>query len=359
MLIAVNHHYIRPRFAAPYPSIFGVTPDAFAAQLALLAKAAPFVGLADVVAAVRDGRPLPERCWLITFDDGLREQHALAWPILRKLGVPAAFFVNTAPVLERRIEPVHALHLLRARVAPERIERELPRIAASLDIELPGMGAPSDASATESNAGEGSNGNYARVREVYRYDAPEVGRLKYALNFGLLPIERRRLLDACLQELLGETAETAAGDLYMTPEQIRELGRCGCIGTHGHEHVALGRLPTRHIYQQIRISCELLESWTGAGPAALSYPYGSADACDARTAEVAAEAGMRVAFTMERAGNATLDEPLRLARCACNDLPGGSRPLWTIDRVFAEIAGRECAREAAGLETRAALEAVT
>ena len=51
---------------------------------------------------------------------------------------------------------------------------------------------------------------------------------------------------------------------------------------------------------------------------------------DVATARRLAAAGYRVAFTMERALNRSLDEPLLLGRLDANDAPGGKRPLEEI-----------------------------
>src|SRR2546421_7479219 len=63
---------------------------------------------------------------------------------------------------------------------------------------------------------------------------------------------------------------------------------------------------------------------------------------DLRVARRTAAAGFRVGFTMERALNRTLEEPLLLGRLDANDAPGGKRPLDEIpparSRYFAEAA---------------------
>ena len=140
MLIAVNFHYVRPRFDYPYEGIHGVTIDQFRRQLALLAEKAPFVSAADVRAAVRGERLLPQQCWLVTLDDGLKEQYEYAWPVLRSLGIPAIFYVTTDSIQNRRLAAVHKIHLLRATVAPETLAWAMDRHALQLGINRGGGG---------------------------------------------------------------------------------------------------------------------------------------------------------------------------------------------------------------------------
>src|SRR5437879_1520972 len=127
MLIVVTYHYVRPTFEAPFAGIHGVTPAQLEGQLRRLATAGEFVSGRDVLDAVRGTGCLPERAILITFDDGLREQCEHALPVLRRLGIPGMFFVNTQPIALGTVSTVHKIHLLRAHTPPERLEALLQR----------------------------------------------------------------------------------------------------------------------------------------------------------------------------------------------------------------------------------------
>lgn len=54
--------------------------------------------LGEIVARLRDGRPLPERCVALTIDDAFRSFLSGAMPVLREFGYPATLFVNTGEV---------------------------------------------------------------------------------------------------------------------------------------------------------------------------------------------------------------------------------------------------------------------
>jgi peptidoglycan/xylan/chitin deacetylase (PgdA/CDA1 family) len=319
MLIAVNYHYIRPSFDSPYPGILGITSSQFERQLKMLGSVGMFVSAEQVQAAIQGIDKLPDRSILVTFDDGLREQYENAWPILRRLGIPAIFFLNTAPIAQTKVSAVHKIHLLRAQLSPGNFLQML-RLQApnhNIDLELQ----------VES----------AEARSQYEYDAPEVARLKYLLNFMLTPKDRDQLVEACFNEAFpGQEAEISQ-ELYMDLEQIQALGSYGYIGSHAHEHLPIGLLSTEIAEEQIQLSLIYLEKWTGYRPFAMSYPYGSKEASCPKVAEIAARLGIDFAFTMERAGNDNLFQPLHLARFDSNDLPGGRTSKFKIQELFHSI----------------------
>jgi peptidoglycan/xylan/chitin deacetylase (PgdA/CDA1 family) len=313
MLIAVNYHYVRPCFEDPYPGIHGVTPREFKGQLETLSGLGEFVTPEAVRAAVAGRCALPSRAILITFDDGLREQFDHAWPVLCGMGIPALFFVNTAPIRDRTVSAVHKLHLCRATLHPDEFTRLLISKAHGLPVEQYLAAATPEAVAQ------------------YRYDSPDVAQLKYALNFLLPRADREALIEACYSELFPGQEAARSEALYMEIPQIRTLARAGCIGTHGHEHLPLGLLSPDKAEEALAESLSSLTEWTGAPPYALSYPYGSRDACAEWVADIANQLGIEFAFTMERAANHDLTAPLLLARYSASDLPGSAAADASLD----------------------------
>jgi peptidoglycan/xylan/chitin deacetylase (PgdA/CDA1 family) len=57
---------------------------------------AQVVQLREIVNALVDRRPLPERAVVLTFDDGFRNFYLFAAPVLRRLGLPATIFLPTS-----------------------------------------------------------------------------------------------------------------------------------------------------------------------------------------------------------------------------------------------------------------------
>ena len=78
------------------PSLLSATPEMFELQMQFLADEYHVLSLEDLLAHHRTRQPLPPRSVVVTFDDGYRDFHDLAWPILKKHGIPAILFVPTA-----------------------------------------------------------------------------------------------------------------------------------------------------------------------------------------------------------------------------------------------------------------------
>jgi peptidoglycan/xylan/chitin deacetylase (PgdA/CDA1 family) len=320
MLIVVNYHYVRAASEQSERGIHAVSQAQLGVQLRLLGTVGEFVSGQQVRRAVRGAQTLPSRAILVTFDDGLREQVENALPVLQQLGVPALFFVNTHPIAHRTVAAVHRIHLLRAHVPPKALLDLVTQNARVLGLK--GMpDAPGDV-----------------VARHYPYDTRTDAQLKYALNFGVDQEVRNALIAACFRTVFGDADEAMATRLYMDVAQLRSLGAGDSVGTHGHEHIPLGGLSRAAARRTVQDSVELLTDWLGYRPYALSYPYGSQDACTLEAGAGAAEAGIEFAFTMERAGNEDLSSPLHLARFDCNDLPGGRYARLRIDDLFDRIA---------------------
>jgi peptidoglycan/xylan/chitin deacetylase (PgdA/CDA1 family) len=92
------YHYVSepPADADIYRRDLSVSPRQLDAQLSYLRNAGyTVVTLDDLLYALTLGRPLPQKPVVLTFDDGYADNYTNAFPILRKHGVTAHFFVIT------------------------------------------------------------------------------------------------------------------------------------------------------------------------------------------------------------------------------------------------------------------------
>jgi peptidoglycan/xylan/chitin deacetylase (PgdA/CDA1 family) len=297
ILLAVGYHYVSAE-EEQGRAIFPVSVAALTAQLELLGRTYEFVSRDDLLSAVAGERTLPERSCVVTFDDGLRCQAELAVPVLDRLGIPAIFFVPGKPLAEGRALSVHKIHALRERLDDAAL---LERLAVSTDA--------IDSAVAEAN---------------YRYDTPEAARVKYLLNMALKPAERDAAVDALFAAEIPDEAELCR-ELYMGREEVAALR--GSVGAHSYGHEPLTMLSPEELDRDLARLTGLLEDIAGESIRAFSYPHGTPGTVDVRVARALESHRFRAAFTMERALNRSLEEPLLLGRLDANDAPGGKRPL--------------------------------
>jgi peptidoglycan/xylan/chitin deacetylase (PgdA/CDA1 family) len=305
ILLAVGYHYVSSE-EREGRAIFPISTRALAAQLDLLGRTYEFVSRDDLVAAVGGERSLPERACVVTFDDGLRCQFELALPVLELLGLPAIFFVPGKPLAEGRALSVHKIHALRERLDDRRL---LERLDVSADAIDPAV-----------------------AEAHYRYDAPEAARVKYLLNMALDPAERDSAVEALFAEEFPDEEEFCR-ELYMGPEEIAALR--GSVGAHSYGHEPLTMLSPTELDRDLDRLGTLLEAIAGEPIRTFSYPHGTPGTVDLRVARALEAHGFAAAFTMERALNRSLQEPLLLGRLDANDAPGGKRPLDDVPQARA------------------------
>ena len=310
ILLAVGYHYVSAE-EQEGRAIFPVSTRALAAQLELLGRSYEFVSRDELLTAVTGERTLPDRACVVTFDDGLRCQAELAVPVLERLGVPAIFFVAGKPLAEGRALAVHKIHALRERLDDHEL---LDRLQVSPDAIEPDV-----------------------AEAHYRYDTPEAARVKYLLNMALEPVERDRAVDRIFAEVFPDESAFSR-ELYMSREDV--AARRGSVGAHSYGHEPLTLLSGKELDRDLDRLTTLLQEIAGEPIRSFSYPHGTPGTVSVQVARKLEQHGFAAAFTMERALNRSLAEPLLLSRLDANDAPGGKRPLDEIpparERYFAE-----------------------
>lgn len=268
VLRVLTYHRVDRPEARPTlnPRLISASPEAFAAQMAILAARYRVVSLADVLAAARSESRLPPRAVLVTFDDACRDFAEHAWPVMRRLGLPATVFVPTA--YPDRPEYAFWWDRLYHAVTFGAFPDGLPPV---LDPPLP---PPHRHLATSED----------RAR-AYTALSRRVKALPHAAAMTLVD-------DVCAAAGLGERRPEPA---VLGWDALRGLAAEGVtLAPHTRTHPLLHRVPGDVARGEIAGAVEDLRREIGTVPAALAYPDGG---YDSQTLSIAGDAGIEAAFT--------------------------------------------------------------
>ena len=299
MLSIVNYHYIRESFDTKYPSIFGMTISQFKKQLVLLKGQGDFLNISDFNNSYESILASKDNFYLITFDDGLKEQYTNGYSVLQEQNLEGYFFLNAVNFKNKKVTAVHKIHLLRSVIEPQKL---LEVIHKNVKLNL-------------------SKKEKDRSNKIYRFDDKASAEIKFILNFYLSELEKNILINDLFSNYFNETE--IVEKLYMYNNQIIDLSNKGMIGNHTFNHKHLGKLKENELFFEINESKKHLESIAGNEINSISYPYGSKEVITANVLGYSKKTGHKFGFTTEKGINTKDDNLLKLKRFDCNDLIGG------------------------------------
>lgn len=299
MLSIVNYHYIRESFNTKYPSIFGMTNSEFKKQLLLFKGKGDFINIFDFNNNYKSILASKDNFYLITFDDGLKEQYINGYSILHELNIEGYFFLNAVNFQDKKVTSVHKIHLLRSIIEPKKL-REI--IENQVDLTF-------------------LNKEKRRSHKIYRFDDKASAEVKYILNFHLSEENKENLINELFNNYFNE--KDVARKLYMDNNQVIDLSKKGMIGNHTFNHKHLGKLNDDELFFEINESKKYLENLTNKNINTISYPYGSKEVFTENIINSSKETGHKFGFTTIKGINTIDDDLLKLKRFDCNDLIGG------------------------------------
>ncbi len=304
VVVLTYHRIARPGLESNsyYDPVVSATPEGFRDQMSMVRRRFRVVRPADLnatAASADDRRPIA----LVTFDDGYRDNHDAALPILQELGIPATFFIPT-DFLERPRLPWwdHVAHVLKKTRVPRVELRRWPGDNWPATLELGSDPSPAD--------------REAAIMGVIR-----------------LFLDGEVRDESWFLSQLEERAEVAVDSpalgraLFMSWEHLRRLASLGHeIGSHGHAHVALGTLAEADQRRDLALSRTILEMAVGREVRAVAYPYGWPSAFGARTIELAGEVGYALGFTAVEGINRPDDSDFNLLALRRLNVGSGDAP---------------------------------
>ncbi|MGB8293948.1 MAG: polysaccharide deacetylase family protein [Polyangia bacterium] len=198
---------------------------------------------------------------LVTFDDGFRDYHDLAYPVLKRLGIPALMFLPTS-----HIDHGSLLWTDRVQWAAQSTTHSSIRLpwADGAVVALPDAGA------------RAALGQTARD------------------HLKTMPDSSRR---AAIETLVAELGEPPPRPReMMTWDEVRVIMDLTWIGGHSHTHPILSQLSRDDLEREIGICRDRIAAETGRTPTLFAYPNGGPADYNAETQTVLKQCGFKQAF---------------------------------------------------------------
>lgn len=265
------------------------TPEVFDDQIAWLCKEFTLLDPHDLLDHVR-GRPWPRNPALITFDDGYRDNHDHALPILNRHGAKALFFVATDYVANRRVFWWDRISYILKHATKARVVIKYPR-TRSFDL---------------------SGDPESSLRNLL-----EVPKWAVALDMDRFLSELAQAAEVPWNEAL---ERGLAERLVMTWDHVRALRNAGMgIGSHTRRHRVLATIPDEELSDELYGSRSDLEAALGEPVRTIAYPVGVPVGRVPHLRAAVEAAGYELGFTY-RTGVQSLRkiDPLDLHRQAVN-----------------------------------------
>jgi peptidoglycan/xylan/chitin deacetylase (PgdA/CDA1 family) len=242
------------------------------------------LSMPEVVAYSQARAPWPARAFAITFDDGFRNNHALAAPVLSDLRVPGTFYVTTDFIDSNGASWIDLIEFAVERTPVVRLD--VPAIGLSGSWTTP----------TEKRA------LLDRVRHAVktdrRVDPAEIVAAIWRQT-GVTALDPDPELD---QKMSWNEVRALASDPLFT------------VGGHSHTHRILEFLPQPELEREVETSLSLLGAHLPGRVEHYSYPEGLAHCYSDRVIELLRGHGIRCSPSAEPGVNAPGADLFRLKR---------------------------------------------
>ena len=242
---------------------------------------------------------------ILTFDDGYCNNYHLGFPLIKKHGVPALFFISTSNMqsgepfwFDRIIQPIQRNSL------------------KSLDLRSLGL----------------KNYQFSTKTRV-RWDdlqvlLEDVKKAEAMRNEEIVDDIVQILKKACPSH-----ASLSHNDRYqpLTPQHIAEMHQSGLcfFGSHSHKHTILTSLSDDELNAELTESRRILEEIVGETVNYISYPNGDADK---RVKQACCNAGYRYGYTTNKAVTGYYADEMYIPRVLIGGFDSTAKIMWKIYR---------------------------
>lgn len=266
ILVIFGYHRIipdEPGFSSPFADdVFGPTVSEFERAIVWFKENVRLLSEPELIELVETRRSPGCLSVLITFDDGYADNYTLAYPILRRHGVPATYFIPSNMIEQRQMGWWDLTAYLLKRTAKTALAWE------GEHFRLP-----------EERAR--AIGFFHKKMQLEKHEQTKdlIGRLAALLD---VELPQKEIRD---REL-------------MTWDQLREVSRNGItIGSHTHTHRVLATLDVEAQREEIASSKAMLEERIGTPVRSIAYPVGGYRHFTEETRRIAEACGYAIGYS--------------------------------------------------------------
>jgi len=265
-----NYHRVGDKASTKLDeNLFSCTSHDFDMQLKYFKEHFELIDM-EQLEAIKSLNVLDKRYLLLTFDDGYSDNYYNAYPLLKKHGLTATFFITT-DYIDRKNNIVpwwdEVAYLVKA---------------------------------THNQFINLTFGNVRRIAVDNRNDAVRAVLRAFKDNNDLTMAAKVSLLKSDVGS--GECLEVESE--FMTWEQIKTMSENGMvIGSHTCSHQILSHLPFHAIRSEVELSQDIIEQKIGKRVELFAYPVGNNNSYDESVINILKTSGYKYAFTFEKGLN--------------------------------------------------------
>lgn len=264
-LYVFNYHRIGNSNSTDFDSnVFSCTAENFSRHLKIIKSRFEIINMEKLVDIIENKSTIEQPFALITFDDGYIDNYELAYPILKKMHIPATFFIPTSYIGNNFIPWWDEIAWMIKKTAIN-------------SIKLP------DWEAAVTMTKENINNSIRLVLNNIKKSAT-------------LSIDEKLHQ---LRDLLGcACPDDGSISLFMSWDHLREMQKAGMnIGSHTHTHQILSHLTEKEQLSELIQSRKILEKQLGISIDSFAFPVGKANTYTSKTLMLCEQAGYKVAFS--------------------------------------------------------------
>lgn len=271
------------------PGLINSTPEMFRQQMAYIKEHYYVLSLDELLHCMAQGKAVPPRSVMITFDDNYREFLTTAWPTLKELNLPAILFIATDFSTKQ-----DALFWW------DKLYQALEKTT------VPTLTVPHESTMNAS-------GDEQMLPLQTKQERQHALKVLKDLVRSQQHHQAMKTVDEVVDQL-GIKPRTENAMLSWT--EIKTLSDEGLyIGAHTRSHPLLNRLTTEQAAEEIVGSQDDLAQKLGKTWPIFAYPYGNAKAIREELIPYVHQAGFQVAVTMHEGHNVIgKNNPLWLSR---------------------------------------------